>query len=175
MDNFFKTFRENLLLSGVAYGILGILILIKPEPFFNMIVYIFAAFFFVMGIINLVNHYRAQKRGYSGSQLTTGILLLAAALLILIFAKGIVSIIPFFLGLFILISGITQLLQELQLKKDGTARTGWFVFSILMIVAGALLLFNPFRSILLVFQIFGGLLVVLGVSRLVDFFRLRNI
>ena len=44
-----------------------------------------------------------------------------------------------------------------------------------MIVAGALLLFNPFRSVLLVFQIFGGLLVVLGVSRLVDFFRLRNI
>lgn len=175
MDNFFKTFRENLLLSGIGYSILGVLILIKPEPFFNIIVYIFAAFFGVMGIINLINNQRAKKRGYSSSQLTTGILLLVAALLILIFAKGIVSIIPFFLGLFILISGITQLMQELQLKKDGVARTGWFIFSILMIIAGALLLFNPFRSVLLVFQIFGGLLVVLGVSRLIDFFRLRNL
>lgn len=174
MDNFFKTFRENFLLSGIAYGILGILILIKPEPFFNMIVYIFAAFFAIMGAINLFNHYRAQKQGYSGSQLTTGILLLVAALLILIFAKGLVSIIPVFLGLFILISGITQLVQELQLKKDGVARTGWFIFSILLMIVGALLLFNPFRSVLLVFQIFGGVLVVLGVSRLVDFFRLRN-
>ena len=78
------------------------------------------------------------------------------------------------MGLFILISGITQLVQELQLKKDGVARTGWFVFSILLMIVGALLLFNPFRSVLLVFQIFGGVLVVLGISRLVDFFRLRN-
>ncbi|EOT43323.1 MULTISPECIES: HdeD family acid-resistance protein [Enterococcus] len=175
MDNFFKTFRENLLLSGIAYGILGILILIKPEPFFNVIVYIFAAFFGIMGVINLINNYRAQKRGYSGSQLTTGILLLVAAFLILIFAKALVSIIPIFLGVFILISGITQLVQELQLKKENAARTGWFVFSILLIIAGALLLFNPFRSVLLVFQIFGGLLVILGISRLMDFFRLRNV
>lgn len=106
--------------------------------------------------------------------MTIGILFLVVAAIVLIFAKLIISIIPFFLGLLVLLSGIRQLVQELNLRKQGISSLGWFLFSLAMIVVGGVLVFNPFGSVLVLFQIFGAVLIVLAISEIIAYFQLKK-
>ncbi|MFV0558321.1 MAG: HdeD family acid-resistance protein [Enterococcus sp.] len=175
MDKSIKTLQQNRLVRGVFYALIGVLILLNPEPFFNTIVYIVAAYFGVMGALNLLAAFKTKRtNGYYSSSMASGITWLIAAVIVLVFAKFIVSIIPFFLGVIVLIIGIRQFIQELNLRKVGTSSLGWFIFSILTIVVGGVLVFNPFGSVLLIFQIFGGVLIFLAISEFIAIFQKRN-
>lgn len=175
MDSFIKKLQKYQLLRAVFYALVGILILLQPRPFFNVIVYIVAAYFVFLSIVNLISAWREKKAtGYYGSEMTIGILFLVVAAIVLIFAKLIISIIPFFLGLLVLLSGIRQLVQELNLRKQGISSLGWFLFSLAMIVVGGVLVFNPFGSVLVLFQIFGAVLIVLAISEIIAYFQLKK-
>lgn len=172
MDNFMKKMAQYDLLRGVVLGLLGIIVLWKPGMIFNGIVYIIAVYFAFMGILNLYTVIR-EKATFAGAY-ASGIFLLLAALAVIVLAKPIVSFIPLLLGLFVLIGGIRQLLQEIQLHRQGSARIGWLVFSILLMAAGALLVFNPFESVLLMFRIFGGILVTTAIAAIISYFQQKN-
>lgn len=172
MDSFLDKFNKYQILRAAVYLLFGVIILIWPEPFFNILTYIVAVLFALAGIFNLFAVYR-ERKDYGQllpGQIIIGITALIAALLVLVFAKTIVSIIPFFLGLFVMLNGIRQLMQELRLGKGGLSSPGWLIFSTLMIIVGAVLTFNPFKSVLVVFQIFAVVLIILGISEIAGFF-----
>lgn len=162
------------LLKAAIYAVLGVLIVSRPNTFFQFAVYILAGLFALMGVFNLIVTKQAQEdNGGNGTEFTSGILLLIGAVVILIFAKPIVSVIPFFLGLFILLSGIRQLVQEVRLSREGVGQTMWLIFSIVLIVLGGVLVFNPFKSVMVLFQVFGGILILLAVAQVVQYFQSR--
>ncbi|MCU7699505.1 DUF308 domain-containing protein [Enterococcus gallinarum] len=47
-------------------------------------------------------------------------------------------------------------------------------FSLFVIVAGIILVFNPFQTWLLFFQIFGGVLIFMGISDLINHFQRKR-
>lgn len=169
MDTFMKKMAQYDLLRGIILGIMGIVILWKPGLIFNGIVYLIAAYLAFMGLLNLYTVIR-EKGDYAGAY-APGIFLLLGALAVIVLAKPIVSFIPFLLGLFVLIGGIRQLLQEIQLHREGTARLGWLIFSVLLMAAGGLLFFNPFASVLLMFRIFGGILIATAIAAVISYFQ----
>lgn len=90
------------------------------------------------------------------------------AFVVLWFSKGIVSILPMFLGFIILIFAISQFMQSWTAKRDGFPVTGQIIYSALMIIAGFFLLFNPFSSMMILFQLFGFLLITMAVSEFIN-------
>ena len=171
MEEFMKKMNQYDLLRGVLATILGLVIIWRPGMVFNGIVYIIAAYFALMGLLILYTALR-EKDHLAGSY-APGILLLLVALAVIVLAKPIVAFIPFLLGLFVVIGGVRQLLQEIQLNRQGLAGTGWFIFAILMIIAGAVLLLNPFKSVLLMFRIFGVIAVIVGISTMIRYRQQR--
>lgn len=161
--------KGKFLLNSLLLLLLGVLVLWKPSLIFNGIIYLVAAYFALMGILNLYTVLREKPN--SASSYASGILLLLVALAIIVLAKPILSLIPFFLGVLVVLAGIRQLRQELALQQEKQGRLTWLIFSLILIIAGVILVFNPFRSILLLFQFFGGILVVYGVSQLLFTFR----
>lgn len=87
----------------------------------------------------------------------------------LFFAPAIASILPILLGLAIICNGIFQLIMGLNMKS-----TPWLIYSVLLLIGGIVLLFNPFASLLVLFQIFGVILIVMGVSEAISFFKLKK-
>lgn len=158
--------RSKFILSGLLLIAMGVLVVWKPGMVFNGIVYLVAAYFAFMGLLNLYTVLREKPR--DASAYASGVLLLLVALGVIVLAKTIVSIIPFFLGLMVLLAGIRQLRQELALNKVNQGRLSWLIFGLLLCIAGVVLMFNPFRSVLLLFQLFGGILIVYGISQLIN-------
>ncbi|OJG98515.1 hypothetical protein RV18_GL002938 [Enterococcus termitis] len=169
--------RKYALLRGIVYIIFGLLILFDPRSVFQLAVYFISAYIALMGVLNLYDGFKVKKAtGTYGMSFLGGIILLVLAGIILVFAKGIVSILPIFLGLVIVIIGASRAMQAVNLRSY--VNVNWLpmlIYSGILIVAGLVLIFNPFSSLLVLFQLFGGILVFMGIGEIVAFFQLRNI
>lgn len=170
MNAFFDKLQRYDLLRAVVYIVFGFIILIAPRSVFNTIVYLVAGYIACLGIISL---YKKQK-GYRNVQSVSGILLLIAAAAILVFAKGLLAIVPFFLGIMITISGCTRLMASFNQKRIGLPYITSLIISLLIIAAGLVLVLNPFATWLLFFQIFGGILIFMGASDAINHFQRKR-
>jgi len=97
MNAFFDKLQRYDLLRAVVYIVFGFIILIAPRSVFNTIVYLVAGYIACLGIISLYTSYKEKQKGYYNVQSVSGILLLIAAAAILVFAKGLLAIVPLLL------------------------------------------------------------------------------
>ncbi|MCG4307130.1 DUF308 domain-containing protein, partial [Enterococcus lactis] len=82
---------------------------------------------------------------------------------------AIVSILPILLGLAVIINSLFQLFFSMNTKAKS-----WSVYSILLLIGGFVLLFNPFKSLMVLFQIFGFILIFMGIQEIINFIRIRR-
>ncbi|MBO0471270.1 DUF308 domain-containing protein [Enterococcus sp. DIV0242_7C1] len=177
MNNVMEQLRKYALLRGIVYILFGLLIVVNPRSVFQAAVYFISAYIAIMGILNLYDGFKVKKAtGTYGMSFLGGIVLLVIAGIVLVFAKGIVSILPIFLGLAIVIVGVSRGMQAVNLRNY--VNVNWLpmlIYSAILIIAGLVLTFNPFSSVLVLFQLFGGILIFMGIGEVVAFFQLRNI
>jgi uncharacterized membrane protein HdeD (DUF308 family) len=46
----------------------------------------------------------------------------------------------------------------------------WIIYSVILVIGGALLLFNPFASLLILLQVFGFTLIAMGILEVIGYF-----
>ena len=169
MSNFIESIKKYGYLRSACYLILGIAILISPRNVFKGIVYIVFLYLLFFGIVQIFRGLQTKKyTGNVGFETTGGITRIIIAFVILWFSKAIISILPMFLGFIILIFAIGQFMQSWAARRNGFPVNGQIIYSGLMIIAGVFLLFNPFSSLMILFQIFGFLLVTMAVSEFIN-------
>ena len=172
MSNFIDSIKKYGYLRSACYLILGIAILLSPRSVFKGIVYIVFFYLLIFGILQIVRGLRTKKYtgnvGNVGFETTSGIMRVIVAFVVLWFSKGIISILPMFLGFIILIFAIGQFMQSWTARRNGFPVTGQIIYSALMIIAGVFLLFNPFSSLMILFQIFGFLLITMAISEFIN-------
>jgi uncharacterized membrane protein HdeD (DUF308 family) len=98
MTSIFKSVQKHALIRSAAYILLGIAITLDPIGVSKIILNIIIAYNVVMGIFNLLSAFKNKVDGYNP---TTGfaIFYFVCALLIFLFAKPIVSMLPILLGI----------------------------------------------------------------------------
>jgi uncharacterized membrane protein HdeD (DUF308 family) len=177
MNNVMEQLRKYALLRGVVYILFGLLILFNPRDVFQAAVYFISAYIAIMGLLSLYDGFKVKKAtGTYGMSFLGGIVLVIVAAIVLVFAKGVVSILPIFLGLIIVIVGLTRAMQANNLRSY--VNVSWLpmmIYSVILIVAGLVLTFNPFGSLLVLFQLFGIILIFMGIGEITSFFQLRKI
>ena len=165
--SFLKDAKNGAILCAVLSILLGLLFILFPTISAKLICYILVAVLFVLGIRSLVMYFQSPVLSYFPSGLLGGLLLLAAALVLLLEAAGVSALLPAIFGAAIVISGAIKLCHAFELKRFGWA--GWpFMLgaSILGIVFGLLMLINPFAVAKTVMILIGCGLVYSGVSDL---------
>ncbi|WP_314064110.1 DUF308 domain-containing protein [uncultured Vagococcus sp.] len=177
MRNVVNQLEKFTVLRTIFYLAFGILILMNPHLVFKSVIYIIAGYLAVLGLINLYQAIRESKNeSLFGYEFITGVMLLLFALIVLIFAKAIVSFLPVMLGILIVLNGLMQLSNASGIKEvNPRYRISIYVYCGLLVAAGILLIFNPFKTVLIVFRLFGGILVFMGITELVHFFFQKRV
>lgn len=170
----FETIKQNIqkyaLLRAAVYIISGIAIVLNPSAVFHFIGYLITAYLVLLGVLNLFEAYRFKRKTGSWSiGLFSGLFFLILALIVYAFAPAIVSILPILLGLAVIINSLFQLFFSMNTKAKS-----WSVYSILLLIGGFVLLFNPFKSLMVLFQIFGFILIFMGIQEIINFIRVRK-
>ena len=141
------------LLLGILYIIAGIWVFQTPLASYVSLSIIFSVFIFVSGISQIIfsisNKNEIQGWGW---YLTSGIIDLLIGLLLITHPLMTMTILPFYVGFWLLFQGFLAIGLSFQFKSVGIPSWGWLLFlGFLTLVFSFLLLANP---------VFAGLSIV---------------
>ncbi|WP_214885478.1 MULTISPECIES: DUF308 domain-containing protein [unclassified Exiguobacterium] len=174
MEAFIHRLERSTLWQAVIYFVLGVLILLYPRFFFDVMVYVIAGYLAIMGIWMVFQGICRRQEGLPPSFFMEVIYLILGAV-VFFFAETLASLLPILIGALFLFGGIIRLIQALGYRQSMAGRWLWFLIrSILWIGVGILMLTNPFSSLLVLFQLFGGILIAIAVLELVLYFTIRS-
>lgn len=174
MEMLIKRLERSTLVQAGIYFVIGLLILFNPRFFFDVIVYVVAGYFAVLGLWVLFQGLRQRKDGLPPS-FFMGVVYILIALIVFFFAETLASLLPLFIGFLFLFGGLIRLIQAIGFRKTIANRWMFFLLSsLLWIGIGLIMLANPFDSLLVLFQLFGGVLIAVGLIELVLYFTLRS-
>lgn len=165
----FRSIRISLAVSGVLALIAGIVLLVWPVKSAIIITGIIAAYLIVAGIVYIgLGIFSAKKGGWARvGHIVLGVLYIVAG--VIAFANlqsatvtlALVTVI--FIGISWIIDGVVALTL---LGKDGS-RVWTLLYALLSIVAGAIVLFSPISTGIVLWLILGISLVAMGLVQII--------
>lgn len=159
------TSRVLWIIAGIFLIIAGIGCFRNPGEILYGLHIIFGTAMMFSGIVDIVNF--ATRHDYmagSGWLLADGILTVLMSLFILGNGWFTTITISFILGMWLIFSGISKLVNSFDLQRMGVKGWGWFTaFGIVLTVVGFLSFTHPFASIAAMAWVIGFFLILQGI------------
>ena len=164
----FEKFGKNNILLSILMVLLGLVLFIWPGKTLTLAARILGIALLVGAAVSALSWYRERhKVGSSYASLGIAALCLVAGLIVLIAPKGIITLLPKLIGIAVLINGVINLAQALELRNVG--QSGWtssMVMAVLTMALGLFLLVFAFKAMEVAVMVVGGVFVYNGVSNL---------
>jgi hypothetical protein len=100
---------------------------------------------------------------------------MAFGLLLLSFPSFFTTIFMFILGVLLLFAAVGQLITLATIRRFGTVSSWSYLYAVLILIAGIVVLFNPFTSAETVLMLFGCTAIFYGVTDLFNQYNVRKI
>lgn len=172
---FLQEFKSAFSISGIVTFFVGLLLLIYPGFTNRALCYTLSAVLIVKGVSGLIARYRQNGYPPMPYEIIRNIAIIALGAFVALRSDVIISIIPFFFGLFLLVSGISSLQKASILKQMGYAgRKNGTLMAALKLILAALIILNPFSTAIALTRFIGICLVYDGASSLATVFRLAK-
>lgn len=157
----------------LAAIIIGILLITWPEAAVVYLVIAIGAMFFLPSLFSLVGYFlKGRQLGMYFPIISLGSLLFG--LWLMISPAFFVGILMYVLGAVLMFAGISQIVGLLNARNHATVPFGFFVMPVLILLAGLIVLVNPFAAATIPFIVLGISSVAYGVSELVHIYRFRK-
>ena len=164
--NYIKSLKVNDSLSAVICVILGIVLLVWPGQSTQVVCMILGIVLGGFGIIQIILYLATQEKTMvSHSMMMLGIVLAVIGGWIVLKPDTIIKAIPMIVGILIVIHGLHNAVQAIDLKK--MQYDNWWVallLSLLTIALGVVLICNPFTVVDTVVRLIGAFLIYDGLS-----------
>ena len=160
-----KKMRNNNIVSALLCLVIGIVMIVFPGRSLDVICQVFGVVLIIGGAACIVFFLQDVHALPNVMMLIGGVIFIAVGIWIFTKPEGLQTLIPFIAGIVIVINGIFNCAQTVEL---GRARYGrWWValiLAILTIVLGVLLIINPFGAALTIARIIGIFMIYDAVS-----------
>lgn len=164
-----KQLKWNLILLAVIFIALGIVLILWPGATMKTICYLLAAMLLAIGVVSLINYLR--RKDISGIiyryDLVVGLCAILGGILVIVKVDKLTDLIPAVLGFLVTMSGIMKMQNSVDMLRLGHGT--WhvaFAMAIVNIVAGIVLLMNPFEAAQILIMCLGIALVYSGITDL---------
>lgn len=161
----FKEMKWSMLLSAALYMVLGLILVIFPATTAYTICYMIAGIAIVIGLVNLVVYFtRNITRNYYRNDFVTGLLMVVLGIFVIYKANLVIALVPFIIGLCIIVSGLFKLQGALDVQRMGGNSVVILGLAIVNVVVGILMVINPFESAILLYRLLGVGLLFSGLT-----------
>ena len=164
-----KAFKVENILTALLYVALGVVLIMFPESIAKTLIYTIATIVIAVGVIKIISYFlKREQAGYSNAGIVSGLIFIVIGLFILTSTKIIISVIPFVMGVCILISAYSKLQYVLQLSKYTNEKNrGMLLAAIITFILGIVLILNPFRAAKWMIRLVGICIAFTGASDLI--------
>ncbi|MDD2958250.1 MAG: DUF308 domain-containing protein [Lachnospiraceae bacterium] len=157
-----KGFRKSFVIISVFYVIAGIVLLFWPAMSIALFCRALGIGMLVIGLTHIVIYFtKDHMMNIMQMDLVIGVVCVAFGAFLLLHPDFVEIALPFAMGILLLIGAITKLQNAIDLKRLMVKH--WYivlVFAVILMILGAILIYNPFSG-----QV---LLIYIGVSLILD-------
>lgn len=164
-----KTLKEikwDAMLSALLYVIMGVVLLLFPETTAKTLGYLIGAVAVLAGAVSMISYLlRDAHESYYRNDFVYGLVGIAVGCFVFYKVDLIISLVPFILGLLVIVSGCGKLQDVIDMKRLNYGN--WAIMlaiAAVNVVLGIVLLLNPFSAAKLLFQVIGIGLIFSGVT-----------
>ena len=167
-----KSFNDYLV-RGFSAILLGLLLVVWPDAAVVYLVIAIGALFFLPGLFSIVLYFsKGKEQGMMFPILGIGSLLLGLWLMIM--PSFFVDILMSVLGVVLVLAGLHQIAQLVHLRSLAPVSAGLFFIPAIVLLAGLLVLLNPFAVATIPFIILGISCLVYGITEVITIIRFRK-
>lgn len=171
LEKYITSIKRYEVFQLIYYIVFGVLTLLHPKEMIPCFISWISLYYFVSGIFSLNRSivFKKNEEIYEMS-LIGGVIYLIISIVLYSCFRELFSLLPIILGLFIIMNLLIKNLYYKQFSHSGS-KMSWLYMVIFII--GFISLFNPLKSSILGVQLFGVLLILLGMSDLIYYARKR--
>ena len=174
IKNKFKSmYRTSIIFSSLLI-LIGMFLLIKPETTLHAISYFMGVALIIWGLVPIIQFFsNKETKQYLEFSFIIGVFALIFGIIIMIEPNIIGSIIPLLIGIWMVINGVTKLYYSLTLNKLSSATVS-IILSIIILICGLVLIFNPFKGAIILTKIIGISVIIYSILDLVECYTLKK-
>lgn len=161
--------------STLVMLLFGILLFIFPETVIKSVAIAMGVIFIMIGVIPIINYFRFRATGFTTTfSFLLGIFCIVAGLILLMNENILGTIIPILTGVWMIINSINRISISMDLRDDKIPF--WvitFIYAILTLVAGVLLILDPVNGGKLVTKTIGIIICAYSTLDVIDLILIR--
>ena len=160
-------------IRGICAVLMGLLLVTWPEAAIVYLVIAIGAVFFVPSLFSLVGYFTTgRQEGAMFPIVSIGSLLLG--LWLMVSPAFFVGILMYVLGVVLVFAGISQIIQLVNARGWTLVAPGYYIMPVLILLAGLVVLLNPFAAAAIPFIILGVSSIVYGITDIINQLRFRK-
>lgn len=161
-----KVSNPDNLSKTLILGLVGLVLLLIPGTLNKIIGILIGAALLIVGVLAIIKYTKEKEEG-SNLNLVSGILYSVLGVIIIIYPYSIINLVTICLGVYLVINGLLKLKLAFNLKNVTDKWIGTLIMSIITVILGILLIFNPFAGITIT-KLAGAFLVIVAIFDLID-------
>lgn len=165
-----KTFKNSYIFTCIIYMIVGLVLLFFPEMSLKVVCVILGIFILLYGLLKIAAFFRNKADGFPFRfDLIIGIIFSVIGGFLLLRHEIIVSMFPVVMGTYIIFDSFFNFRQAFMLKNAGYLN--WWsmlILALVMILLGAVMLFNPFKTVSMTVMFIGLIFLFRGISNIIS-------
>jgi len=152
---------------------IGVLLMVWPEAAIIYLVIAIGAMFFLPSLFSLVGYFlKGRQLGMYFPIVSLGSLLFG--LWLMVSPAFFVGILMYVLGAVLVFAGISQIVGLMGARSHAEVAFGFYVMPVLILLAGIVVLVNPFAAASVPFIILGVSSAVYGITELINIYKFRK-
>ena len=160
-------------IRGICAVLMGLLLVTWPEAAIVYLVIAIGAVFFVPSLFSLVGYFtKGRQEGAMFPIVSIGSLLFG--LWLMVSPAFFVGILMYVLGVVLVFAGISQIIQLVNSRGWTLVAPGYYIMPVLILLAGLVVLLNPFAAAASPFIILGVSSIVYGITDIINQLRFRK-
>lgn len=166
---------NNAILRSVFAIVLGLVLILWPEATINYLVIIIGVLFIIPGIISLIAYFTRNREAETSSMFPIeGAGSILFGLWLVIMPAFFVNILMYVLGILLIIAGIQQIVSLISARKWTVVPIGYYIIPVLILLAGIIILSNPFQMAANTFMFLGIAIIIYGLYELFNRFHFKK-
>ena len=164
-----KNIRPDYLVRAIVLIVVGVILAVWTAASLDVMARMLAILLFIIGAVLIITYLVRKEKSFTISGgFVAGIIIAAIGAWIFANPGKFTDFIPKLFGIFILVSGLSNLGQTVSLIRY-KSRTWWVSFIIALVTAclGAFLFFNPTNAKEIAVTLIGAFLIIDGVTNLI--------
>lgn len=164
------------IINSILLVVFGLLLILQSEATIVTISYIIGGILVGLGAIAILRFFK-NSNDIIGAKLDIvyGVVCIIMGILVIRSPQAIASIIPFIIGIIIVINSATKLQYSLELRKEESELwLSTLILSIVMTICGVVLIFNPFEGAKLITRIVGIFILIYAILDFISTMVIRN-